>query len=153
MDVGDVYYRKIDNCECKIKGFFFRHNNGEQSLIYENLSYLKQLFYDIDKYQQYYVLFYNDTFDTVENLFTNLYMTKVEYDKLQEHILKFEHADGLWSAFDLAIHFPQPTTSYKVTHEELEQESYEGQHTREAYWNDDDFVPNPGEKPKTFKLW
>ena len=149
MNVGDVYYRKIDHCECKIRGFFFLHSYGGQSLIYESLSYLKQLFYDIDKYQQYYVLFHNDTFDTVENLFTNLYMTKVEYDKLQEHIQKMENADGLYSAFQIALDFPtlfvsDVTTSYELGYIESDQESYKGQHAEEVpLWLESDLVPNP----------
>lgn len=143
MNVGDVYYRKIDNCECEIKGFFYMYEDLTMSLVYKNY---KMMMWNAlsSSGEKPHVLFHNDTFDTVENLFTNLYMTRVEYDKLQEHIQKMENADGLGSAFQIAKHFP--TTEY------VEQESYESQHA-EAYWNDNDLVPNPGEnlKRKLFK--
>lgn len=153
MNVGDVYYRKIDNCECKIKGFFFLYNDGYPSAVYSKIASIKHQ--EIKRNKQLYVLFTDDTFDTVENLFTNLYMTKVEYDTLQEHIQKMENANGLYSAMQIALDFPTTTPKWKQVYQEIlnEQESYEGQHA-EVYWNDNDLVPNPGEsKRKHFKLW
>lgn len=162
MDVGDVYYRKIDNCECKIRGFFYMYEDLTMSLVYEN--YKRMMWNAMSSSgEKPHVLFHNDTFDTVENLYTNLYMTKVEYDKLQEHsskegspievsryIKEFQNTKGLWSALDLAIHFPQPTTSYKSA---SKQESYEGQHAEEPYWREEDLVPSKIETSKKFKLW
>ena len=143
MNVGDVYYRKIDNCECKIRGFFFLYNDGSPSSVYSSLLDIKHQ--EVKRNKQLHVLFTDDTFDTVDNLYTQLYLSKQDHDKIQKHIQKMENADGLWSALDLAIHFPQPTISYKSI---PEQESHV-----EAYWDNNDFVPNPGEKPKRFKLW
>lgn len=148
MQVGDVLYRRIDSVQCILKGFFFLHEDHTQSLIYESLSYLKHLLYEIDKYKQLYVLFHADTFDTVENLYTNLYMTVEEYSKMREYIQSVENTSGLYSAFKLALDFPMlsttdVTTSYKLGYVELEQESYEGQHAEEPYWREEDLVPNP----------
>ena len=145
MEVGEVYYRRIDGQECKIKGFFFIHEDGMQSLIYENLSYLKLSAYEI------YVLFHNDTYDSISNLFTNLYMVPDEYKKMQEYIQSFENADGLYSAMQITLDFPtlsvpDVTTLYELGSIESSQESHE--------WNEEDLVPNPGEsKRKRFKLF
>lgn len=141
---------------CGIKGFFYLHYDGTMSTVVDNYKLLRK---SIIKYDlvpdNIHVLFHNDTFDTVENLFTNLYMTKVEYDKLQEHIQKMENADGLWSAFQIALDFPTTAPHWKQVYQEIldNKENYEGQHAEEPYWNDDDLVPNPGEKPKRFKLF
>lgn len=144
VEVGDVYYRKIDDCMCGIKGFFYLHYDGTMSTVVDNYKLLRK---SIIKYDlvpdNIHVLFHNDTFDTVENLFTNLYMTKVEYDKLQEHIQKMENADGLYSAMQIALDFPTITPHWKQVFQEILDEQ-----PTEAYWNDDDLVPNPGEKPK-----
>jgi len=88
MQVGDVLYRRIDGNNCIIKGFFFLHRDNTQSLIYENLSDLKHLVREVKEYIQLYVLFHDDTFDTVENLYTNLYMTVKEYNKMRTSTLK-----------------------------------------------------------------
>lgn len=141
MRVRDVFYRRIGGNECIIKGFFFLHSDGTQSLIYESHSHLKHLLYEIDKYKQLYVLFHDDTFDTVENLYTSLYRTVEEYNKMQEYIQRFEGADGLYSAFQIALDFPTTTPHWKKVYQDIldEQESYEGQ----PYWREEDLVPNP----------
>lgn len=170
MKVGDVYYRKIDNCECEIRGFFYRYNDGYPSDLYQNLASIK--YQEVERNKQLYVLFTNDTFDTVDNLYTQLYLTNRDYNKLQKHsseegnpvevsryVEEFENADGLYSAIQIALDFPilsvpDVTTSYEIGYIESDQESYDGQHAEEAYWDDNDLVPNPGEsKRKRFKLF
>ena len=117
MQVGNVLYRRIDSKECVIRGFFFLHEDYTMSLIYQNLSTLKRL---ASSDLTLYVVFTDNTFDTVENLYTNLYMTVGEYKKMQEFIESTRN-------YELArkTHFEQP-------YEQVLPLWYEG-----------DLVPNP----------
>lgn len=55
---------------------------------------------------------------------------------LKNYIKEFQKADGLWTAFKVALNFSD--TSYR----------------EELSWKNDDLVPNPGEsKRKRFKLF
>lgn len=167
MNKGDFFYRRIDGKKCIVIGFFYLHTDNTMSPVTDKYKSFSNLVFKhgLDT-SRINILFHDNTFDTVENLFTNLYMTKQEYDKLQEYIQKMENADGLYSATKIALDFPtisvpDVTTSYKLGYIESDQESYDGQH--EGYdtshlptikWNDNDLVPNPGEsKHKRFKLW
>lgn len=46
--------------------------------------------------------------------------------------------------------FTKSTPHWKQVYQETltEQESYEDQHAEEPYWDTNDLVPNPGDKPK-----
>lgn len=80
MQVGDVYYRRIDNCGCEIKGFFYLHYDGTMSTVVDNYKLLRTSVIKHDLVpDNIHVLFHNDTFDTVENLYTSLYMLPYEY--------------------------------------------------------------------------
>jgi hypothetical protein len=70
---------------------------------------------------------------------------------MKDYIQKFENVDGLWSAFQIALSFPDKTRSTKI---EYTQDDYDGQHAEEkVLWDEEDLVLNPGEKPKRFKLF
>lgn len=156
MQVGDVYYRRIDNCGCEIKGFFYLHYDGTMSTVVDNYKLLRISVIKHDLVpDNIHVLFHDDT---VENLYTNLYMTVDEHEKIKEHIQKMASAEGLYSAFQVALNFPtlsipDVTTSYELGYIESEQESYEGQHAEEPYWREEDLVPSKIETSKKFKLW
>lgn len=111
------------------------------SLVYENY---KMMMWNAlrSSEEKPYVLFHDDTFDTVENLYTKLYMTVDEYSKMQEYIQKMENSEGLYSAFQIAKNFTL-----------TEKESYENQYAEESYWREEDLVPSKLETRKKFKLW
>lgn len=63
---------------------------------------------------------------------------------IRNYIKEFQEANGLLSAFQIALKFP--TTSYT-------QDDYDSQHAEEqVLWYESDLVPNPGES-KRLKLF
>jgi len=111
VEVGDVYYRRIDGVKCIIQGFFYMHYNETRNSIVEDYSALYKLVVKHElRPENIRVLFHNSKYDTVENLFTSLYMGKDEWNKMQEYIKEFENADGLWSAMKIALEFPDTST-------------------------------------------
>jgi len=151
VEKGKKLYRKIDNKWVTIKGFFYLHDDLTQSLVYPEP--VVTLYSNVDSKQikLSHVLFEDNTFDYVHNLYTHLYMTEPEYEKSrQAQIEKFQEADGLWSAYQIARHFP--TTEH--IEEEYTQDDYDGQHAEEkVLWYESDLVPNPSQNSKRFKLF
>ena len=151
MQVGDVYYRRIDNCECEIKGFFYLHHDGTMSIVVDNYKLLKSscLRHGLEPLS-INVLFHNNTFDTIENLYTNLYMTVDEYSKMKEYTQKMENAKGLYSAFQVASDYPTETPNWKQVYQEILDQQ---EHHEEPLWYEEDLVPSKIETRKKFKLW
>lgn len=107
MEAGNVYYRRIDGIKCVIEGFFYLHYDNTRSSVVKDFSRLFKMVCNNDlQSENIRVLFHNSSFDTVENLFTSLYMTKVEWDKMQEYTqadYDGQHAEEvlLWLDSDL----------------------------------------------------
>ena len=86
MNKGDFYYRRIDGKKVIIIGFFYLHTDNTRSTVVDKYKTFSNLVFrhSLDT-SLIHILFHDNTFDTVSNLFTSLYMTKVEYDKMQEY--------------------------------------------------------------------
>ena len=107
MKVGKIYYRRIEGTKCIIQGFFYLHYDNSRSSISLSLEKLiKAVYSNKLQSENIHVLFHDSTFDTVDNLFTNLYMTEVEYKKMREYTqddYESQHAEEkvLWNESDL----------------------------------------------------
>lgn len=63
---------------------------------------------------------------------------------IRSYIKEFQEADGLWSAFRIALKFPTTSHNLIPLEEEYTQADYDGQHVEEVpLWLDSDLVPNP----------
>jgi choline kinase len=120
MKVGDVYYRRIDGVKCVIKGFFYLHYDNTRSMTVEVYSeFYKRIVKNDLRPDNIRILFHNSNYDTVENLFTSLYMGKDEWNKMQEYTqddYDGQHAEEkvLWNDDDLVLNPGEKPKRFKL---------------------------------------
>ncbi len=121
VEKGKNFYRVSENRWVTIEGFFYMFGDDTRSVTVKDYRQLCEAVVksggEIDRIR---VLFKDSTFDTIDRLDSNRYLTENTYNNTQEYT----------------------------------QDDYDGQHAEEkVLWYESDLVPNPGDKPKSLKLF